>query len=205
MQESHYHNLKYDSKRRFASYWHQIAEVITRNPKEVLEVGVGSGFVSRYLRAIDMQVTTVDLDSALGPDYVADARSMPFQDKEFDLAVAYEVLEHMPYSDALLALRELYRVSRQGVIVSFPDATRSLPIQLPIPGLGIWRRVYTVPRLVAKTHILTKSGHHWEIGKSKFSLRRITSDLENIGFRIIKTYRVFENPYHRFFILEKKS
>jgi len=45
--------------------------------------------------------------------------------------------------------------------------------------------------------------HYWEIGKIDYSLNKIVNDIQNTGFKIEKTYRVFENPYHRFFILRK--
>jgi len=47
--------------------------------------------------------------------------------------------------------------------------------------------------------------HYWEIGKAGYRLGKITKDIERAGFDIIKTYRIFEHPYHRFFILEKKN
>ena len=45
--------------------------------------------------------------------------------------------------------------------------------------------------------------HYWEIGKAGYPLNRILEDIERAGFNIIKTYRIFEHPYHRFFILKK--
>jgi len=36
-------------------------------------------------------------------------------------------------------------------------------------------------------------------------LGKITKDIEGVGFNIKKTYRIFENPYHRFFILKKEK
>jgi len=45
-----YFKKDYDSKARFASYWHQIQETLDLAPKKVLEIGKGSGFVSRYLK-----------------------------------------------------------------------------------------------------------------------------------------------------------
>jgi len=32
---------------------------------------------------------------------------------------------------------------------------------------------------------------------------RIIRDIQRVRFKIIKTYRIFENPYHRFFMLKK--
>lgn len=47
--------------------------------------------------------------------------------------------------------------------------------------------------------------HYWEIGKAGYPLSKITKDIEKAGFKIIKTYRIFENPYHRFFVLKKEK
>jgi len=43
--------------------------------------------------------------------------------------------------------------------------------------------------------------HHWEIGKAGYPLRKMMIEMQNAGFEINKTYRVFEMPYHRFFVL----
>jgi len=45
--------------------------------------------------------------------------------------------------------------------------------------------------------------HYWEIGKAGYPLQRIINDIRKTGFNIKKTYRIFEWPYHRFFILKK--
>jgi len=45
--------------------------------------------------------------------------------------------------------------------------------------------------------------HYWEIGKAEYPLSKIINEIQKAGFKIEKTYRVFENPYHRFFILRK--
>ena len=73
---SHEYDFSYDSKRRFVSYWHQIREVISCDPLQVLEIGVGSGFVSRYLRGRGIAVKTVDIDASLEPDVVADGKKI---------------------------------------------------------------------------------------------------------------------------------
>lgn len=195
------YDFHYDSKRRFASYWHQIREVITREPESVLEIGVGSGFVSKYLRDHGVTLTTIDIESNLGADEVGDARDLPFGDASFSIVTAYEVLEHMPLIDALQALKEMRRVAKSAVIISVPDATRAAVIQFPIPGVTHVRAIVTIPKLFPKSHVRTKSGHEWEIGKKGYALKRIKKDIEAQGYIVEKTYRVFENSYHRFFVL----
>jgi len=64
----HYFNDSYDTKERFISYLHQINEVISLSPKKVLEIGIGNGFVSRYLRGKVLDVTTLDIVQELKPN-----------------------------------------------------------------------------------------------------------------------------------------
>jgi len=47
--------------------------------------------------------------------------------------------------------------------------------------------------------------HYWEIGKAGYSLNKIINEIQKTGFKVEKTYRIFENPYHRFFILKKRK
>ena len=45
--------------------------------------------------------------------------------------------------------------------------------------------------------------HYWEIGKAGYPSSKIINDIQRAGFKIEKTNRIFEFPYHRFFILGK--
>jgi len=45
--------------------------------------------------------------------------------------------------------------------------------------------------------------HYWEIGKAGHPLLMVMNEMRNVGFEIKKTWRIFEVPYHRFFILRK--
>ena len=42
-----------------------------------------------------------------------------------------------------------------------------------------------------------------KIGKTGYPLNKIISEIQNVGFKIKKIYRVFRHPYHKFFILKK--
>ncbi len=203
-ENSDLYKSNYDSKQRFISYWHQINEIKILTPKSVLEVGIGTGFVSHYLRNIGINLTTIDNDGKLNPDIVADVSALPFKDSSFEVVAAYEILEHMPYKKSLQALGELKRVSSSHIIISVPNAIPILRIELPLPKFGKFRRLYNRPFYSPRIHEPDPySGHQWEIGKKGYPLGRITTDINKSGLKIEKNYRVFEVPYHHFFILKK--
>ena len=45
---------------------------------------------------------------------------IPFDDREFDLVIAYDVLEHLTFEQLELALKEISRVSNKYVLFSIP-------------------------------------------------------------------------------------
>ena len=198
----HYFNASYDSKGRFCSYWHQINEVISLNPKKVLEVGIGRGFVSNYLKERNINIITLDVDKRLTPDIIGNILNMPFEDNSFDVVTCYEVLEHQPYKDFYKALSEIFRVSNSHAILSLPDVGRVYRFNVRVPKLGEIRRLIQLPRLKKPPHEFDGE-HYWEIGKAGYPLSRIIDSIQKIGFKIESIYRVFENPYHRFFVLKK--
>jgi ubiquinone/menaquinone biosynthesis C-methylase UbiE len=97
-------------------------------PKRALEVGCGEGVIASKLQERFDEVVALDLpDAGLrrewqayeGPRFLhADAHALPFEDDQFDLVVAVEVLEHL--TDPLEGLHELARVGRRHLVVSVP-------------------------------------------------------------------------------------
>lgn len=196
-----YKTEQYNCKERYSSYWHQVHEVMSLMPGRVLEIGIGSGLVTYALRALDVDVVTLDIDNDLKPDVVGSAASLPFEDDSFDVVLCCEVLEHLPYDSLELALSEIRRVTRSHAVVSLPDVTRSYRIFIQVPLLGIWRILLSLP-LPGRDRGLDRE-HNWEVGRRRFPVRRIRRDIERSGFSVLQTYRVFEIPYHRFFRLGK--
>jgi len=201
---NHYFVNSYDSKGRFISYWYQINEIIKLNPEKVLEIGIGNGFVSKYLKERKVNISTLDVDKRLNPDMVGSVLNIPFSDESFDVVACYEVLEHIEYKNINKALSEIFRVSKSYAILSLPDAGRVYRVYLQIPKIGVFKRLISLPRLKNPIHKFDGE-HYWEIGKAGYPLGKITKDIERAGFIIKKTCRVFENPYHRFFILKKEK
>lgn len=202
VEPEHYFDQSYDSKERIISYWYQTKEIMELNPEKVLEIGIGNGFVSQYLRNRKINILTLDIDERLGPDVSGSILDIPFEDGSFDTIACFEVLEHLPYEDAKKALAEIYRVSQKYAILSLPDCARVYRFCISIPKIGIYNKLISLPRFKAPKHIFDGE-HYWEIGKADYPLDKIITDIQRTGFEIKKTYRLLENPYHRFFILEK--
>lgn len=197
-----YFDKSYDSKGRFISYWYQINEIYKLNPTSVLEIGIGNGFVCNYLRLRGLALTTLDIERRLNPNIVGNVINIPFKDNTFDIVTCYELFEHFPYDDFYKALSEILCVTKFSAILSLPDIERVYRVDLQIPKFGEIKKLIRFPRFKKPIHKFN-GYHYWEIGKAGYPLKKIVKDIQSIGFRIGNTYRVFENPYHRFFILKK--
>jgi SAM-dependent methyltransferase len=104
--------------------------VAARQPREILDVGCGEGYVAAALRAggltcpihgIDISERAIAEARRNAPDAlfrVADVASLAEAGERYDLVLMCEVLEHLP--DPRGALSLLARVSRRHVVVSVP-------------------------------------------------------------------------------------
>lgn len=194
-----HYGANYDSRKRFLSYWNQVEQVRRAKPTRVLEVGIGNGFVSRYLRASGYDVHTVDFDERLGPDTVASVTALPFSDRSFDVVCCFETLEHLPWKQLVPSLRELARCSSRRVLVSLPDVTPFIRLAFALSYKGRVQGGFDYPALWPRKHRFDGE-HHWEIGKRGFPLRRIRAALAEAGLRVEEIHRDYDDPYHRFFV-----
>lgn len=200
VQKSHYQFSKYLHKRRWASLWHQVDEVLRHGPAQVLEIGPGAGVFKAVCASLGVPVETVDIDPDLKPDHVCSVLNLPFANSSFDVACAFQMLEHIPFEESVRALGELGRVARKAVVISLPDADPAWPVQITVPRLG--RKSFLIRRPFFKLRKHRFNGeHHWEVNKLGHSLEQVKSRFESISFlRLERTFRVDDFPYHRFFI-----
>jgi 2-polyprenyl-3-methyl-5-hydroxy-6-metoxy-1,4-benzoquinol methylase len=105
---------------------------VAAGPQSLLDVGCGEGVLTeKWARRLgDKRVVGIDLDdpalhaewakrSAPNLDYrVMKAENLPFADREFDVATAIEVLEHVPDPEHTVA--EMARVASRWLLVSVP-------------------------------------------------------------------------------------
>jgi len=97
---------KYVAKKRLSLILKGLQQHEKKIPKEkmkIIDVGCGDGFFTKELRNRGYNVTAIDKNTpetapwmAFQPDKVMDAMSLSFKDNTFDVAIALEVVEHVP-------------------------------------------------------------------------------------------------------------
>lgn len=197
-----YNFKKYCQIERFSSYWHQLDEVIKLNPFSVLEIGVGDKVFANYLKDnTGVKYTSADIAEDLNPDVVTDVLNLSFENDSFDIACAFEVLEHLPFDKFNIALAELKRVAKSHVIISLPHWGRHFSVDFRMPFFKRlkWHKKINLMPIEHKFN----GQHYWEIGKKGYDIKKIKEKIKASGLILEKDYVAFESPYHHFFILKK--
>ncbi|MDD4662668.1 MAG: methyltransferase domain-containing protein [Candidatus ainarchaeum sp.] len=201
---THY-DTNYNNLLRWISYYHQIESIIELNPKNILEIGVGNKTIYNYLKQNKYNITSCDFDKRLNPDIVGDIRKLPIKNKQYDLVCAFEVLEHIPFTDFEIAIRELNRISKKYIIISIPHFSINIEWVIKIPFLyRLFKKFYFGFRISIPYPIKHNfdGEHYWELGKKGYSVKKIKNVLQK-HFKILKDYRNPLNSYHHIFVLEK--
>jgi SAM-dependent methyltransferase len=196
---------EYDDEERFVGYWHQLSNSIRLKPASVLEIGIGNGFYSNYMRNNGYEVVTLDVDKRLMPKVQASVLDLPFKEGGFELVVAFEVLEHLPFSRFQRALSEICHTTNDYAILSLPDYSRTLSVSLDLAGLIV--QDLSLPFLTSfrpQKHRFDGQ-HYWEIGKKGYGLETVIKTIEESGFLIEKTYRPNKAHHFRLFVLRKEK
>jgi SAM-dependent methyltransferase len=131
--------------------------LVDARPGEIVaDVGCESGYMAAALVVRGCHVICIDIDPAslelarqrIGPDraeyVVSDIQAIQLPDASVDVAVASEILEHVPAPEA--GLRELIRITRPGgrILLSVPNEPLILAV---IQGLRAMRLTRLLGRL----------------------------------------------------------
>lgn len=187
-------------RKRWNSYYYQIKNVMRLRPTSVLEIGLGNCVVSHYLQQRVPRYFSIDIDSASPASTIASILVMPFRNNSFDVVLAAEVLEHLPFESFSQCLTELYRVSSRFVVLSLPQSGVEFGLSITLPFLG------TIG-MGGKFSLHRKHDfnglHYWEINWGGYPLRRIRGIIHESGFIIQEECILYDALYNRFFVLEK--
>lgn len=203
-----YYTKRYINANRWTTYSEIIKLVLEIEPTNILEIGFGNRLVADILKKIGFSIKVMDNDKTLKPDLIMDVRDdslLKFKN-EFDLVIASQILEHIPYTDYLNVLKNISYISKSLIITLPYCSNHSLYIsaRLNIHLFGRYRLIInkgykTYKKKLSNNH---NPKHRWEIGTQGFPLRKIKKDIKKQGWEIFKNYFNNYYPYHYIFFLK---
>jgi SAM-dependent methyltransferase len=200
LEKSVYFSDNYFQFRQLCSFVHQIYDIHHLRPRSILEIGLGNGFTSTFLKRAGYEVVTADINPALEPDICCPLSELPshLAGKSFDLVVCCEVLEHMPFEDFEPNLKRLRALGERLYL--------TLPNHKALLGIG-W-----VPRIPKLSSIKASSlyvevplakplqpMHYWEVGSLRYTSRKAIIAMLSHYYSSTISRRYALNPGHVMF------
>jgi 2-polyprenyl-3-methyl-5-hydroxy-6-metoxy-1,4-benzoquinol methylase len=202
---NHYNPQNYDTFETWSHYWFQINAVLDMEPSSVLEIGIGNGIITDYLRKqAKLNVTTFDIDPGLDPDVVGDVININryFGEGSFDVVICCQVLEHMPFEYFQSTVVKLSSLCKKGLVLGLPRYGRRLSLHMLL-GRIFLRLDWMVPKIYMLNEEYPFSGeHYWEINTGGIRDKTITEILNNY-FNKVSEVCVWGDPYHVIYINKK--
>lgn len=210
LSRNYYRFERYNSKQRMLAYWHQLKLVEECRPASLLEVGVGSGIVTAYLRHQGVSVTTLDINPALRPDHVGSIVQPPpeLAGRRFDMVLCSRVLHHLPFHEFPQALSSLSGLTEKHCLLTLPVNDFRAYCLLRLTSTSLYTLSLPLPRVIKRAwqrrRGRTSGSGLWQIDAAPTtSSQRVT---EEIGrhFECVRHYAVPEDRSHRVFLLRPR-
>ena len=185
---------KLESKEHWLSYWHQLKLMLEslEAKDSIIELGIGSGFTSNYLRSKNIDVLTVDIDKNKSPDIVSDAISFK-PNKNYDHFCAFEVFEHMKFEEMENVLKNIKSKIDKNIFISVPIYKKT-PINIELKFKSYWKSI-TVK--TPKTSIIDPH-HQWELNYKDITEEKLISVFEHHNFKLKNKSSFFRWRYFHF-------
>lgn len=181
-----------------------IKEIIAFNPKNVLEIGEGSGIVRRVIEPLAEKYETMDVNEKLAPAYLNDVRTLkPELQEQFDCVIAADILEHIPFEDLEKALGNLFMYLKTGgkALITIPHRASNFLLMTPTQAPRAFRMPtgFLSPgafyRRFIKRQIWIDPDHRWEIGDGQHKIKDVEEKMKNVGFKIEKMRKLIYVDY----------
>lgn len=195
LNRSEYFSDNYFSIRSLSSQSQQIHDIFNLKPKKIIEIGIGNGYTSTFLRLAGFDITTADINPNLKPDIVCSLDQLKnFTNKtNFDLAVCCEVLEHMPFEEFETNIAYLKELGNN-LYLTLPNFKRSF-------GIGGF---LILPKFLGRVNLYLKSSflkklpdeHFWEVGYNRSTSQNEIRKILQKYYRNVAISSYTLNPYH---------
>src|SRR3989344_966814 len=189
-----------------------VLDTITKNKVKILDIGTGSGIIANYLSK-DHIVTSVDMidERTITENYkfiLVKDEILPFLDKEFDIIISNQVIEHV--NKANIHLSEIYRCLKEGgfCYLSTPNKYALFEAHYKLPFLS-W-----LPKNLANIYMQLIKKRSYDIYPlsynsilkltSKFKIKNLTLDIlrNQNKFNLDKEYNFYSYQDNLFLYLK---
>jgi hypothetical protein len=202
LEREDYFSDHYFSMPQLCSFAHQLHHIHGMHPRSAIEIGIGNGFVSTFLRRAGISVLTADINPALEPDICAPLSEVRGQiAAPVDLVICCEVLEHMPLELLDENLDHLRSLGNR-LFLTLPNSYRTWGLGgfafLPKLGARPIDLVFNIPW----KRPIAGGPHFWEVGYSAGCSRRALVDKLRSRYGSVRSGRFGLNSYHVWFECE---
>lgn len=143
----------------------RILRELTAHDARILDAGCGEYGLAAFMPAANITGADILPTGSVDPrlNYVhGSIVDLPFENGSFDAAVSVDVLEHLPENLRSYAIRQLVRVTRKAIVITFPDGERARTIdadferelrsrQMPRPDWLVEHLAHRYPETVETT------------------------------------------------------
>lgn len=201
--KSDYFNDSYFDVRQLMAQAMQIKHIHRLKPKSMIEIGIGNGLTSTFMRNSGVPVTTADINPNLDPDICCPIYEILDKTggRSFDLVVCCEVLEHMPV-DQLEENIKILRSLGSRLFLTLPGYTRSFGFSFLMKIPFIKAKDFFFYIFLPKNIDLSKTEHFWEVGSEAATKRKAIVNILKNHYNSVRTGRISFQPNHIYFIAE---
>jgi len=197
------------------SYLEQVKVMSSLNVSSILEIGPGDDLSSIYFRGLGITFDTMNIpQSHTNSKYLCRLEDFDETEisKKYELVAAFQMLEHSPYESFASNILKMSRITSKYIFISLPYDCYGFDFMLTYgfsqkskkTKLGFWIPSFRPNRRYRSEYMkeFPWAVHYWEIGRRSFPLKKIITDIEKSGLKVIKKYHGI-NPYHFFILAEK--
>ena len=211
MKKSKYDFNEYVNIDRWINYYYQIKYTMDNNIKNILIFGIGDGLIPTILSKLNKNVTTFDNDKLLNPDILGDIKNIKESIyKKYDCILCCNLLEHFPFEEFSIYLKNLSEITKKRLIISLPVNGYYVSSKTKILFYKFRKTLkfkFYIKKFWKKDFIKERDGfneHFWEINASIYSKKKVRNIIKDY-FLIEDEFIAEEDPYHIIYILKPKG
>jgi len=180
-----------ESQYHWQLYWHQLKLLQNKLSKgdKIAEIGVGSKFTYNYLKDRGYQIHSIDIDADKNPDYTTNIVNVEKLPSVFNVILAFNIFEHIPYGDFLKVVSNFDKWGIKKLFISLPY-NRKIIFKMQLQLGRYFNRNFQVS--VRKGQVKSRN-HHWELDFKSYTKKRLITDLNEANYNCREYLRYRNN------------